>query len=75
MRIYITSIPVADYDKALRIDPEYAEAYLNRGRALLASGKPNEAERDFEQFLTRRPGQQAQVERAKSEAPNPKSDK
>lgn len=42
---------VADYDRALKLDPRYAVAYLNRGVALLLLGHRTEAERDFARAL------------------------
>ena len=42
---------VADYDRALKLDPRYAVAYLNRGVALLLLGHRAEAERDFARAL------------------------
>jgi tetratricopeptide (TPR) repeat protein len=42
---------VADYTKAIEIDPQYGEAYANRGLLLLNLGRASEAERDFEYSL------------------------
>ena len=42
---------VADYDRALKLDPNYAVAYLNRGVTLLLLGREEEAKRDFERTL------------------------
>jgi tetratricopeptide (TPR) repeat protein len=46
---------ILDYDKAIEIDGQFAEAYANRGLALLMQGKRSEADRDFEQSLRLEP--------------------
>ena len=38
---------IEQYDHAIRLDPEYANAYYNRGNAYGAMGKSAEAARDF----------------------------
>src|SRR5260370_15161355 len=38
---------IADYDRALTIDPKSAEAYFKRGRAKRAQGDLNETLHDF----------------------------
>ena len=38
---------IADYTKAIEIDPKAAEAYITRGEAYLKVGKKKEAEADF----------------------------
>ena len=42
---------IADYTKAIEIDPGFAEAYLNRGLAHWLQGHQAEAERDFDRCL------------------------
>ena len=37
---------IADYTQAIRLDPEYAEAYHNRGQAYAARGDAPQAEAD-----------------------------
>jgi tetratricopeptide (TPR) repeat protein len=37
---------IADYTQAIRLDPEYAEAYHNRGLAYAARGDAPQAEAD-----------------------------
>jgi tetratricopeptide (TPR) repeat protein len=41
----------AIYDEAIRLDPEYAEAYLQRGRIHLVTGEPKSAESDFSRVI------------------------
>jgi len=40
---------VQNYSKAIRLNPKYAKAYLNRGIALSMLGREEEASRDLEQ--------------------------
>ena len=42
---------VADCDRIIQIDPNFAEAYLHRGLALLARGEPGRAVKDFDRVL------------------------
>jgi tetratricopeptide (TPR) repeat protein len=42
---------VADFSKAIEIDPKSVFAYANRGYALILLGKDNEAQKDFDQIL------------------------
>ncbi len=44
-----------NYDKALKIDPGYADAYNNRGVAYLKAGMPSEALEDFTRALALNP--------------------
>ncbi len=46
---------IADYDEALRLDPEYAVAYQNRGQAHLRMGAYPKAIADFSHALELRP--------------------
>src|SRR6185503_7339619 len=39
---------IAEYDRAINVDPTYAEAYLNRGKARRAAGDLDGAIEDFE---------------------------
>ena len=41
----------AIYDESIRLDPEYAEAYLQRGRVHLVTGESKAAEVDFSQAI------------------------
>jgi tetratricopeptide (TPR) repeat protein len=40
---------LTDYDRAILIDPRYANAYRNRAVLKLVQGKPADAEKDFDQ--------------------------
>ena len=42
---------IADYDTAIRLDPDYALAYYNRGAAKHTLGRTREAKRDFQTAL------------------------
>jgi tetratricopeptide (TPR) repeat protein len=46
---------IAAYQKALRLNPNMAEAYLNMGAALAAQGKQTEAIAAYRQAITRNP--------------------
>jgi len=46
----------------MALNPQFAEAYANRGLALLRQGKQAEAERDFEQSLKVMPALKASLE-------------
>lgn len=39
---------IQDFDAAIRINPEYAEIYYDRGRAKAALGQKEAAEADFQ---------------------------
>ncbi len=39
---------IAEYDRAISIDPKYAEAYFNRGKAKRAAGDLDGAIEDYE---------------------------
>jgi len=40
-------LAIQDYTEAIRLDPEYAKAYNNRGLTYQSLGQVEEAERDF----------------------------
>ena len=42
---------ISDYDQAIRLDPEYANAYNNRGNAKSDLGKHFEAISDYDQAI------------------------
>src|SRR5262249_26828244 len=46
---------LASYDRALALKPDYAEAHSNRGVALCALGRPDEALASFDRALAIRP--------------------
>ena len=41
---------IADFTKAIKLDPKDADAYYNRGIAYKALGKTKKAETDFAKF-------------------------
>ena len=43
---------IEDYDQAIRLNPECAEAYYGRGFIYKEQGKKDEAIVDFEKFIT-----------------------
>ena len=42
---------LADYAKAIDLNSNYTEAFLNRGLILESSGRATDARKDFERFL------------------------
>ena len=42
---------IQDYDKAIEINPKYAEAYFNRGSAYLEQGDPIVAIQDYDMAI------------------------
>jgi tetratricopeptide (TPR) repeat protein len=42
---------IADYNKAIAINPRFAAAYKNRGLVRLLQGQDAEAEKDFDEYL------------------------
>ena len=51
-----TSDAIREYQQALRIDPDYAEAHNNLASALLLTGRTSDAIAEFEQALRINPG-------------------
>ena len=49
---------------AVRLMPDVVEARLNLGLALMNSGRPSEALREFETVLTRQPGNEIALQNA-----------
>jgi tetratricopeptide (TPR) repeat protein len=49
-------LALSDYNKALNINPRYAEAYLNRGILYAGQGKLDLALSDFNQAININPG-------------------
>ena len=47
---------IADYDRALRVDPNYAAAYMNRAIAYEKMGNLERAMADFDHAIRRNPG-------------------
>ena len=43
---------IEEYDKAIRLNPEHAGAYFNRGIAYRELGRKTEAVADFEKLIT-----------------------
>ena len=54
---------IVDFSRALELDPELLNAYLNRGLVLLLQGKDSEAEKDFARVLTLKPEAKTELER------------
>jgi protein O-mannosyl-transferase len=54
-----TSEAIGEYEQALEIDPEYAEAHNNLGSALLLTGRTSEAIIEYEHALRINPGNAA----------------
>ena len=54
---------IADYSEAIRIDPDNAFAYANRGLARLLEGKLSQAESDFQRCLALKPELKPSLER------------
>ncbi len=46
---------MSDYDEAVRLQPESAEPYYNRGNAKERRGEYEEAVADYDQVILRRP--------------------
>ncbi|MGH6907325.1 MAG: tetratricopeptide repeat protein [Aestuariivirga sp.] len=48
-------LAIADYDKAIALNPEYAEAYNNRGNAYYRKGKYDRAIADYDKAIALNP--------------------
>jgi len=46
---------MAHFEQAIKLQPDYAEAYYNRGNVLFAKGRIDEAIADFEKTLQIQP--------------------
>jgi tetratricopeptide (TPR) repeat protein len=46
---------VADYDQAIRLNPEFAKAYANRGLAYTKLGQHLQAVKDFDEAIRLKP--------------------
>jgi lipoprotein NlpI len=66
---------VADYNTAIRLDPRYAVAYLNRGLALLRLNRESDAQRDFAEALRLDEGLKTTLERLLRAAKEPRAGK
>ena len=42
---------ITDFDEVIRLNPDYAEAYYNRGTAKYTLGRSEEAKSDFQNAL------------------------
>jgi lipoprotein NlpI len=51
---------IADYDKAIALDPNFAQAYQRRGVAHFMLGRVKESVADFDKFLDLRPDERPQ---------------
>jgi tetratricopeptide (TPR) repeat protein len=54
---------VADYDRAIALDPRHADAHCNRGLARLRQSRPEEARQDFDRCLALDPNLRQSLER------------
>jgi Tfp pilus assembly protein PilF len=61
------SVPISDFGNAVRLAPDHAEAYANRGIAFLLQGKKLEAERDFSRSLTLKPDLKSVIEQRRAQ--------
>jgi Flp pilus assembly protein TadD len=54
---------VKDFTEAIKYDSRHAEAYANRGIALLQEGRTAEGDRDIARAINLKPGLQAFIEK------------
>jgi len=54
---------VRDFNAAIELDPSIAEAYANRGLALMLLGTETEAARDLKKRIELKPEEKAEIER------------
>jgi Flp pilus assembly protein TadD len=60
---------ISDFGRAIAANPRHAEAYANRGIALLRLGKKAEAQRDLSQSLALKPGLKPFIEQSTAGQP------
>jgi tetratricopeptide (TPR) repeat protein len=53
---------IANFNRALELDPQIAWGYFNRGLAKVYLGQESEAQKDFDECLRLRPDMKAQLE-------------
>jgi tetratricopeptide (TPR) repeat protein len=58
---------IADYDKAIALNPNYAHPYAARGLTLLNIGKDQEAEQDFKKAIDLNPSLKPLIEKLADE--------
>ena len=55
---------IADFNRALELDPKLANAYMNRGLVLLLQGNEKEAKKDFDRFRDLAPDLKNELDRS-----------
>ena len=60
---YDLEAAIADFDRALQLDPKLVDAYVDRGLALLLQGKETEAAKDLERALAIDPSLKEEVDK------------
>jgi tetratricopeptide (TPR) repeat protein len=53
---------IADFTRAIELDPQLTWAYYNRGLAFVYTGNEGEAQKDFDECLRLRPELKAQLD-------------